>query len=152
MNKIVIDGLCALFDQHSFYAQFESDILRAESRIIIESAFLTEKRVRNMKPILLRAVRSGVKVIVNTRLPENNEQNMRVQSNLAIAILQSIGVKVLLTVNHHRKLAVIDDTLLWEGSLNILSQADSCEIMRRIESRAMVAQTIDFINLPEWYS
>ncbi len=39
----------------------------------------------------------------------------------------------LLTGNFHRKLAVIDRTILWEGSLNILSQNRSQKVMSRIE-------------------
>ena len=39
----------------------------------------------------------------------------------------------------------IDDTL-WEGSLNILSQNDSCEIMRRSVSSELVKQMADFVG------
>ena len=68
----------------------------------------------------------------------------------AIAELQEIGVKVLFTSGHHRKLAIIDDLVLFEGSLNILSQSDSCEIMRRIEDKVSVLQMLRFIGLEKW--
>ena len=35
----------------------------------------------------------------------------------------------------HQKVAIIDDRICWEGSLNILSFANSRELMRRFESR-----------------
>jgi hypothetical protein len=57
--------------------------------------------------------------------------------------MQSIGVDVYMTVGHHRKLAVIDKSILWEGSLNILSQYDSCEVMRRIRSKEWAKEVIE---------
>jgi len=52
----------------------------------------------------------------------------------AIGDMQKLGVIVLYTVGHHRKLAVLDRKIVYEGSLNILSFNDSCEIMRKITS------------------
>jgi hypothetical protein len=43
----------------------------------------------------------------------------------------------------------MDDDILWEGSLNILSQNESCEIMRRIESSHLAYQTLRFLNLED---
>ena len=64
-----------------------------------------------------------------------------------IAVLQDMGISVLFTGSHHRKLAVIDSRILYEGSLNILSQNDSCEVMRRIESEQLAQQMMSFIGL-----
>lgn len=44
---------------------------------------------------------------------------------------------VLYTVKHHRKLAIIDGEILYEESVNILPQIDSCEIMRRTVSQQL---------------
>ena len=57
---------------------------------------------------------------------------MAIQAELAIHTLQELDVTVLMAVGHHRKIAIVDD-ILYEGSLNILSQNDSCELMRRID-------------------
>lgn len=40
----------------------------------------------------------------------------------------------------------IDDNILWEGSLNILSQNDSCEFMRRINSLTHTQDTLRFVG------
>jgi hypothetical protein len=65
-------------------------------------------------------------------------------------MMQDIGITVLYTVRHHRKLAIIDSEILWEGSLNILSQNDSCKIIRRIESEALVRQMARFVEADKW--
>ncbi|MDE2026629.1 MAG: hypothetical protein KGJ07_09155, partial [Patescibacteria group bacterium] len=60
---------------------------------------------------------------------------------------EEVGIQVLLCRgNHHRKLAILDRKILWEGSLNILSQANSREIMRRIDSEMITKQMFSFIQ------
>lgn len=61
--------------------------------------------------------------------------------------MQEKDVLVLYTGKLHRKLAIIDNEIMWEGSLNILSQNDSCEIMRRIVSDVLARQTIEFVGI-----
>jgi len=67
----------------------------------------------------------------------------------AVGIMQDVGIDVLFTNGHHRKIAIIDD-ILWEGSLNILSQNNSCEIMRRTKSKEVVNEIISFTGLRKW--
>lgn len=50
-----------------------------------------------------------------------------------------------------RKIAVIDGRILWEGSLNILSQGNSREVMRRIESEELTKQMVRFLGLHRFY-
>jgi hypothetical protein len=59
-----------------------------------------------------------------------------------------MGIQVLLcSGNDHRKLAIIDRKVLWEGSLNILSQTKSREIMRRIENETLALEMFEFLRL-----
>jgi hypothetical protein len=91
-----------------------------------------------------------VRVIVNTKPFEEHDQVLYGQAVEATAILQGIGVTVLMTVGHHRKVAIIDDDVLWEGSLNILSQNDSCEFMRRMRSPLVVEEMMRFTGAYKW--
>ncbi len=84
---------------------------------------------------------------INTRDPVEHEEPLRAQSERVITNLQRMGVVVLYTGNHHRKLAILDDKIIWEGSLNILSQHKSCEIMRRIYSEELAEQMVGFLQL-----
>lgn len=64
--------------------------------------------------------------------------------------MQDLGITALYTVGHHRKLAIIDRELFYEGSLNILSYGDSCEIMRRAVSSAETEMLIKFIGVKKY--
>lgn len=136
-----------LYNEQTFYKAFNHDIACCRNEAIIESPFMTTQRVNTLLPYFRKAIARGVKVIVNTRHPQEHDQYMRTEAEKCIAILQGIGVEVLFTGGHHRKLAIFDRAILWEGSLNTLSQNDSCEIMRRIESGQLVSQLIDFTGL-----
>jgi len=137
-----------LFDQDSFYAAFLKDLGKCQREAIIESPFMTCRRIETLLPTIQKLKSRRVKVIINTRNPlENDDEYMRDEGIHAIAKLQHLGVHVLFTGGHHRKLAIIDRQILWEGSLNILSQNDSCEVMRRIPSTELAWQMTHFIGI-----
>lgn len=137
-----------LFSDGNFYPAFQKDLQKCQREAIIESPFITQRRLAALSPILQKLKAKGVRVIVNTRDPlECDEEYMREDSTRAISTLQHMGVQVLFTGKHHRKLAILDRNVLWEGSLNILSQNNSCEIMRRIESTQLAWQMAKFIAI-----
>ena len=137
----------ALFDNNTFYKAFERDLRHARQSIIIESPFITRRRMEHLLPMFTKLRHKGVRIVVNTRNPEEHNEEYAVQAENAVAAMQNIGVKVLYTVKHHRKVAIIDVEILWEGSLNILSQGDSCEVMRRTVSGSLAWQMARFTKL-----
>ncbi len=139
----------ALFGQDDFYAAFLDDLGHAKRQVIIESPFITAKRMRVILPIFRQLAERGVQVIVNTKPLDEHEPYYASQASAAIAHMQKAGVIVLFTFGHHRKIAVIDSQVLWGGSLNILSQNNSCEFMRRISSVQLAHQMLTFLRLEE---
>lgn len=155
LNRSRIRGLgmsfnSKLYDQDNFYDAFLGDLKRTRSRVIIESPFITMKRLNKLIPVLRKLQGRGVHIIVNTKPLDEHEALLHTQAQQAITELQDLGVKVLFTVGHHRKMAIIDDDILWEGSLNILSQNDSCEFMRRINSLPHAQDMLRFVGAKKW--
>ncbi len=150
-NKDRVDLLRSrLYNEQSFYPAFIADARRATESIIIESPFIGYRRLSWLYPALHKAVKRGVKITINTRDPVCHEGIMQQQSAEGVAVLQDIGITVLYTGNHHRKLAIIDRKILYEGSLNILSQSDSCEVMRRVESAYLAEEMVQFVKLDSY--
>lgn len=140
----------SLFNQDTFYKAFEHDLRHARWEVIIESPFITTKRMELLLPILYKLCRRGVRIIVNTRHPEDHEGDYCRQAAEAVVNLQDMGATVLYTGGHHRKLAIIDRKVFYEGSLNILSYRDSCEIMRRVVSPVEAKKLLKFIGLMKY--
>jgi hypothetical protein len=91
-------------------------------------------------------------VVVNTRDPRSvAEDYRREDTQEAVSRLQHMGIHVVLTPNHHRKLAVLDRNILYEGSLNILSHNNTAEIMRRIESVRLAWQMLRFVGIDKYF-
>ena len=137
-----------LYNEVTFYPTFLRDLKCCQSEVIIESPYMTTRRVDQLLPTLRGLVKRGVKVTVNTRYPGHHEKLLRIQAWIVTKQLKQIGVHVKFFDDyHHRKIAVLDGTILYEGSLNILSQCRSREVMRRIESKEMTKQMIQFLGL-----
>jgi len=129
---------------------FIRDLNSCQKEVVIESPFITTKRMETLLPIFAKLRQRNVRIVINTRNPDDHEGNYRIQALDAVANMQALGVKVLYTVGHHRKLAIIDKQTIWEGSLNILSFNDSCEIMRKITSVVMAKQLLSFTGLQKY--
>lgn len=148
-NNDLLDS--ALHTESTFYYSFQRDLKHAKQEIIIESPFFACKRTQSLLPIFNKLARKGVKVRINTRNPRHHERELQIQAWQCIKWLRSVGVKVKFYDDmRHRKLAVIDRTVLWEGSLNIMSQSYSKEIMRRTKSETLAIQMIRFTGMNRW--
>ena len=136
-----------LFDETTFYPAFVADMLNSRREVIIESPFITSERMNTLWPTLRKINNKGVQVVIVTRDPREHEETYDVQAEKEIQMCEQEGIHVLLcTGNHHRKLAIIDREIVWEGSLNILSQLKSREFMRRIEEKDIAFQLFKFIR------
>ncbi len=136
-----------LHDEHTFYQAFIRDLRKCKKEVIIECPFITSSRMEKLQPIFDELLRRRVSIHIITRDPAEHDEFFRDQATYEILRCYEMGFKfTLLKGNFHRKLAIIDETITWEGSLNILSQCRSREIMRRIESKALSIQLCKFIR------
>jgi len=138
-----------LYNEKTFYEQFIKDLVRADHKVIIESPFITTSRMELLYPVFVRLLARQIMVYLITRDPvDHDDEFMRIQSTNEILQCKELGVNVsLLKGHHHRKLAIIDSNILWEGSLNILSFSNSREIMRRFEGEKYVREMQKFLKL-----
>ena len=130
-----------LFDEITFYPQFIKDLKSCRKEVIIESPYITFLRTGVLIKHFENLVNKKVKVYIITRDPIDHDITMKEQAETEIRRFETMGIQVLVTSNFsHRKLAILDRTILYEGSLNILSQNCSREIMRRIHSEVQAKE------------
>ena len=137
-----------LHTEKTFYPAFLADLDNCREEVIIESPYITTERTSQFIPIFEKLLDKGIRIFIMTRDPKEHTLSMEAQSEEAIRTFEIMGVQTLLCVgNHHRKLAILDRKILWEGSLNILSQTHSREIMRRIENEEFTMEMFNFLKL-----
>lgn len=139
-----------LFDQTTFYPALLGDLKQAQNQVIIESPFITTKRVNRLLPTLRQLRNNNVQIVINTKPLGEHEPALYIQTERAVRLFQELDILVLFTGGHHRKVVLVDRQITWEGSLNVLSQYDSCEFMRRIDSKQVAEQTLDFLSLKDF--
>jgi hypothetical protein len=123
-----------IFDEQSFFPVYLSDIEKASKHVLIVSPFVTRKRVTQMAGYFESILKKQVKVTIVTR-PVNdfNENKKRTLENI-YSILTDAGVKILFKSNIHQKFAVIDEKIIWYGSINLMSFGYSTESIMRLTS------------------
>lgn len=141
----------SLHDESTFYYAFLNDLENCREEVYIESPFITVERALTLIPIFKKLLKRGVKIYVMTRNPLEHDEFMEPQSEEVITQFEYMGIEVLLCVgNHHRKLAILDRKILWEGSLNILSQTHSREIMRRIKDEQVTLEMFNYLKVDKF--
>lgn len=136
-----------LYDQTQFYQKLTKDLMKTKAEVIIESPFITKTRLTKLLPLLTELKSNRIKVIINTRDPNEHDGFMKPDAQHALSSLLELGIQAIFTKNLHRKLVILDRTTVWEGSLNVLSQNNSQELMRRTESVPLAWRLIRFIDL-----
>lgn len=138
-----------LFNDKTFYPKFLDDLSRCSSEVIIESPFITTSRMELLYQKFKSLTARKVTVHLVTRDPADyDDEYMKHQATNEILQCIEMGINLtLLKGYHHRKLAIIEKKILWEGSLNILSQSNSQEVMRRIEDENTASQMFTFLKL-----
>lgn len=137
-----------LYSEKKFYKAFIKNLKRSRQEVIIESPFMTVQRAQHLLPLFRRLCKRGVIIRIYTRHPKHHSPRLRHQGYAAAKLLKKNGVKVKFCKDlRHRKLGIIDNGILWEGSMNILSQSRSREIMRRTVSSDMCRQMVQFAGL-----
>ena len=137
-----------LFNERTFDQSFRRDLKKAKKTVVIESPYLTERRARYFAPLFKVLSKRRVKIRINTRHHKYHSQEMRIQAEIAARILLANGVKIYTYDDlRHRKLAIVDNKILWEGSMNILSHGRSREIMHRSNSSYLCREIIKFIKV-----
>lgn len=150
-TNIFDDFNSELFDEKTFYPSFVNDLLGCEEEVIIGSPFISLARMNHLFPIFEKLIEKDIKVYVITKSANILEEPLASYSRQVIREFEILGVHVLsATNNHHRKLAILDRKILWEGSLNILSQTKSREIMRRIQGNSHAQAMFDFLKLEKF--
>jgi len=140
-----------LYDENTFYQTFIADLSNCKNEAIIESPFITSSRIEMFYPVFKTLIDKNVKIVIVTRDPREHDAPYDQQSERAIQWFEKVGIQTLLCIgNHHRKLAILDRQFLYEGSLNILSQTRSREIMRRIENERLTLEMFNFLNFKKY--
>ncbi len=125
----VVEETHSIFDNNTFLPVYSSDVLAARSEVLIVSPFLSKRRILSSMNHLGT---TSARVTVVTKPPDNYPEKDRVKIADCIALLTQHGITVKMRDRIHQKFAVIDQRIVWYGSINLLSYGFSEESIMRM--------------------
>ncbi len=109
-----------LYDQDTFYRAFTRDLLHSRNEVVIESPFITEKRMRTLLPIFAKLRSRDVQVVINTRNPTEHDGDYYYQALNAIwiSLNRFVSSSSTLTIRvAHLLLRISRTSCVWSFSL-----------------------------------
>ncbi len=126
-----LEEVHSIFDNNTFFPVYSADILAARSEILIVSPFVTKRRILSALNYVAAA---NAKVTVVTKPPENHAEKDKAKIVECIELLTQHGITVKTKDRIHQKFAIMDQRIVWYGSINLLSYGMSEESIMRIEN------------------
>ncbi len=140
------DSIDVIFNNSDFMPVYTNDIICSERELIIVSPFITKKRSLQMLKILETAINRKIKVIIVTRPMQDSQTKDITTLQEALKTLSAAGISLVYKPNIHQKFAVIDQKIVWYGSINLMSFGSAEESIMRLESYNIANELIKSIE------
>jgi len=141
-----LEKINIIFDGKSFMNVFANDIAMASKEIIIVSPFMRKNRLMQMMQLLSPQIINSVNITVVTRHPEDFRAENRQAFEDLSEYLKNAGIKVIHKPNIHQKFTIIDQNIVWYGSVNFLSFGSADESIMRLESYEIASELLGTLS------
>ncbi|MGW1465945.1 AAA domain-containing protein [Streptomyces sp. NPDC002308] len=122
----------AFFEHSEVMGAVAWDVERAGTSVELYSAFMDAPPVRRWAHMLGPRIAAGLRVTVFTRSPEEQQEPSRVaRHQQLVRQLESVGCRVEFRERMHEKVLIIDGSILWHGSKNLLANIGPTDLMMR---------------------
>ncbi len=124
------------YTEKTFYEVFKRDFLQACTSIVIFSPYTSENRLENgLLPLLMEQQKKKIPITIVTRPLEEKKDKWDYKGAKK---LRDKGFKLTDRPRMHEKVVIIDDAILYHGSLNVLSHNDTKESVLRITVKYVI--------------
>ncbi|MFI5920326.1 AAA domain-containing protein [Streptomyces anulatus] len=122
----------AFFEHSEVLEAVAWDVERAQRGIELYSAFMDAPPVRRWARMLEPKTAAGIQVTVFTRPPEEQQEPSRVARHRElVGQLEAVGCRVEFRDRMHEKVLILDGSVLWHGSKNLLANIGPTDLMMR---------------------
>jgi superfamily II DNA or RNA helicase len=135
-----------IFNRDNFLPVFSQDIASAKKEILIVSPFIRQKRTHQMIQYLKISTGNNIRVTIMTRPKQDFSPKDHSALEKTLYLLTSNGVRMVFKSNIHQKFAIIDQKIVWYGSINLLSYGYAQESIMRIETSNIANELIKSIE------
>ncbi|MEW6616077.1 MAG: AAA domain-containing protein [Thermodesulfobacteriota bacterium] len=133
-----------ILDDESFFEHFAEDINASEISIFALAPYFGEYRWPKIQPLFSAALSRDIEITVVTP-PLAEAQNKSYVDNV-IMNLRSLGAVVVSSSGLHGKDVIIDERIVYTGSINWSSHRGRAEVIHRIDAPRYAKQCLEFLH------
>ena len=137
------EQLSAIYDFETYLETFNKDLMTSEKSIVISSPALGYKKTVKFIDDVKLCQERGVKVTVVTWDPDVYGYSDSTHRIEMIMQLRESGIIVETVGDACQHYAVIDNKIVWYGSMNLLAKEDVDDNIMRIESEDIAAEILE---------
>ncbi|MDI9470235.1 MAG: DEAD/DEAH box helicase family protein [Bacillota bacterium] len=142
-NPVEKQSVNAIYDSESYGPVYEQDLKEAHSDIVISSPTLGKHKVMRMLTLLKERQEAGVRVTIVTWHPGAYMYGSEVHRIQLMADIKNAGFNIELVDDSCERYAVIDNEIVWYGSMNLLSKDDVEDNIMRVVSKRIAAELLE---------
>jgi len=144
-NNVIVEKQNAntIFDIASYEKVYAKNLLEANKEIIISSPGLNHAKVDAFVKLIKHRQEDGVKLTVITLNPEGYPEEKIKDTKRLVEILKNCGIRIKLQEHMHKRFAIIDDEIVWYGSMNLLSRAKVDDNLMRVKSKDVAQELLE---------
>ena len=136
----------SIFSSDNYREPFEKDILSAAKSIVISSPFLSSKSTNWLIDQVDNLQMRGVRIYVISLSPDHYPGDGREHHMELSQSLRGSGVQILTHPRCYERFAVIDQSIVWYGSMNLLSNAREDDNLMRITSPSIAQELFELVS------
>lgn len=145
----------AIYDIENYAESYWKDLEEANSAVVVSSPRLNNQKVDRIIKILGKRRELGVKVTIVTWHPDAYKYGKDDVRMELMERLRKAGFEIRLVEESCEHYAVIDNEIVWYGSVNLLSKEDAEDNLMRVCSKDIAAELLEMtfgseIELQEW--
>lgn len=145
----------AIYDIENYAETYWKDLEEANSAVVVSSPRLNNQKVDRIIKILGKRRELGAKVTIVTWHPDAYKYGKDDVRMELMERLRKAGFEIRLVEESCEHYAVIDNEIVWYGSVNLLSKEDAEDNLMRVCSKDIAAELLEMtfgseIELQEW--
>ena len=133
-KEVASDSINIIYDTNNFLAVFINDVMSSARQVVVVSPFVSKQRALFMMKQLESVLQKNGKVIIVTRPVDDFKEKDRAALQEVFDLLKTPGADLIARSHIHLKFAVVDQRIVWYGSINLLSFGSAEENIMRIDS------------------
>jgi len=138
-----------IYDTSDYKAALLADLRATKNQIILASPYPKTNKLKELKPLLQELFQSGRHVTLCTRPAHEAKAAARSSVQAMQHELSQAGIHILTKSGFHLHYFLLDERILWYGSLDPLGSEEADDTLIRIEDSELAAEFLAMTDARE---